>query len=684
MTVAHHPKIQAHHLSRKALVYVRQSTLHQVFAHGESTARQYGLAATAQDLGWPDALVEVIDDDLGQSGSSTTHRHGFQRLVADVALGQVGIVMGHEIPRLVGNRADFHQWLQVCRHYQTLIGVADALYALPELCDRLILGLKGTMSEAELFTMRARLQGGLRHKAARGELATKLPIGFVYTPAGQVTLDPDQYVQETIRVFFQTFRHVGSAIGVVKYFNRQGLRFPTRPIKGPHCGEVWWTALSSGLALRILHNPRYAGAFAYGRTRLMQSPSGGASYQKRKREAWHALVKQAHPGYISWEEFEANQERLQRNMTRHHQGPARQGAALLQGMVMCGTCGRNMSISYKGRAGGRIDPIYTCNRAKLDYSAPICTYIPGGEVDRLLSAVLLAQMTPLAMEAALAVQQEILKRAHEAEKLLHRQVERAQYEADLAKRRLMAVDPANRHVAQTLEDDWNDKLEHLQQAKQDYETRRATSRYVLDAHKQAEIRRLATDFPSIWAHPATSHHDKKRMARLLIEDVTLKRDGYTVTLFIRFKAGAILTRMVRLSRSGNKPTVIDPALIPRIDDLSEHHTAGEVATTLNAAGIIHPIRGVFDTNAVVYLLKRFALPSRYQRLRARGYWSQEEVAERFGVGVQTVQRWRKRGWIHAAYYNDQKEYLYEPFFEDLPPQYQTAAATPMAQSLQEG
>jgi len=683
MTVANHPKIHVHHLSRKALVYVRQSTLHQVFAHGESTARQYGLTTTIQDLGWPDALVEVIDDDLGQSGSSATHRHGFQRLVADVALGQVGIVMGLEISRLARNNADFQQLLQICGLNQTLIGDADAIYDLTQLNDRLVLGLKGTMSEAELFTMRARLQGGLRHKAARGELATKLPIGFVYAPAGKITLDPDQHVQEAIQLLFTTFRQVGSSIGVVRYFNQHGLTFPTRPMKGPHHGEVWWTALSSSLTLRILHNPRYAGAFAYGRTRLLHSPSGGASYQKRSREDWHALVKQAHPGDISWEAFEANQERLQRNVTRHPQGPARQGAALLQGIVMCGTCGRNMSTSYKRRARGRIDPIYTCNRAKLDYSAPICTSIPGGEVDRMISSLLLEQMTPLAMEAALSVQQEILKRAQEAEKLLHRQVERAQYEADLAKRRLMAVDPANRHVAQTLEDDWNDKLAHLHQAKQEYETRRANSRYVLDAQKQAEIRRLATDFPSIWSHPATANQDKKRMVRLLIEDVTLKRDGYSVSLFIRFKAGALLTRMVRLSRSGNKATVIDPALIAHIDALTEQHTAGEVAAKLNDAGMAHPTRGDFDTNAVVYLLKRFKLPSRYQRLRTRGYVTQEEIAEKFGVTIQTVQRWHKCGWIYAEYYNDQKEYLYEPFFEGLPQRYQDSAANPMAQSCKE-
>jgi hypothetical protein len=433
--------------------------------------------------------------------------------------------MGREISRLARNNADFQPLLQIGGLNQTLIGDAEAIYDLTQLNDRLGLGLKGTMSEAELCTMRARLQGGLRHKAARGELATKLPIGFVSAPAGQMTLDPDQHVQEAIQVLFKTFRQVGSSIGVVRYFTQHGLTFPTRPIKGPPHGEGWWTALSSSLTLRILHNPRYAGACAYGRTRLRQSPSGGASYQQRRREDWHALVKQAHPGYISWEEFEANQERLQRNRTRHPHGPARQGAALLQGIVMGGTCGRNMSTSYKRRARGRIDPIYTCNRAKLDYSAPICTSLPGGAVDRMLTSLLLEQMTPRAMEAALSVQQEMLQQAQEAAKLWHRQVERAQYAADLAKRRLMAVDPANRHVAQTLEDDWNDKLAHLHQAKQDDDTRRATSRDVLDAQKQAEIRRLATDLPRIWSHPATAHQDKKRMVRLLIEDVTLKRDG---------------------------------------------------------------------------------------------------------------------------------------------------------------
>jgi DNA invertase Pin-like site-specific DNA recombinase len=664
-------KIQAHHLSRKALVYIRQSTLHQVFAHRESTARQYGLTLTARDPGWPDHLVEVIDDDLGQSGGSAQYRHGFQRLVADVALGQVGIVMGLEISRLARNNADFQQLLQICGLNQTLIYDADAVYDLSHLNDRLVLGLKGTMSEAELFTMRARLQGGLLNKASRGERATKLPVGFVYAPTGKVILDPDQQVQETIHRFFQTFRKLGSSIGVVKYFNRHGIAFPTRPIKGPHRGQLRWSALSSGLSLRTLHNPRYAGAFAYGRTRVSTSPGGGRAYTKRPREAWHALVKAVHPGYISRDEFEANQEQLLRNLSRPYQpGAARQGNALIQGIVLCGKCGKNMATAYKSRAKSRVDPHYLCNHDKLNYGAPMCTFIPGAEVDRMISSVLLEQVTPMALEAAIAVQHEIVKRAQETDKLLRRQVERAEYEADLARRHLMAVEPENRLVARTFEDEWNEKLQQLEQAKAEYEQRRAKSQSVLDAQKQAEIRRIATDFPSLRAHPATSMQDKKRLLRLLIEDVTLTRRQDQVEMFIRFRAGAVRQSTVHLAGTGNKPTMIDPAIITQIDTLTEHHTAGEIAAKLNQAGVPHPNRGDFDTMAVVYLLKRFKLPSRYQRLRSKGYLTQEEIAQTLGVTVQTVKRWRKKGWIQAHYYNDLKEYLYESSCEGLPPRYQ--------------
>lgn len=666
MTTDTESKISDHHLKRNALIYVRQSTMKQVRENTESTARQYGLVDTAAALGWRKERISVIDDDLGKSASSAAHRNGFQKLVADVAMGQVGIVMGLEISRLARNNADFQQLLQLCGTNNTLIYDADALYDLMRLNDRLVLGFKGTMSDAELFTIRARLQGGALSKAARGELRTKLPIGFVYCEAGQVALDPDRQVQQAIELFFQMFGKLGSSIGVVKHFNRQRIKFPARPIKGPHKGELLWRSLSSGLALRILHNPRYAGAYSYGRTKLHKSPSGRIAYSRRDRDQWHALVKDAHPAYISWEAFEANEARLGANTIRHAPGSAREGRGLLQGIVLCGKCGKNLATTYKRKSSGDCTPIYLCNRDQLDYGKALCTTIPGVGIDAIVSAILLEKVTPMAVDAAISVQQEIIKRAQEADQLLRRQVERAQYDADLARRRLMSVAPENRLVAETLEHEWNEKLSLLEQARRDYDKKRNHHHGVLDSTKQGALSSLAADFADIWHHPATSYQDKKRMIRLLIEDVTLTRNGYQVDVSIRFKTGTVIQECFRVSSSGQKPTDISADIIQTIEHMASGHTAGEIATKLNEAGVIHPTRGTFDTNAVVYLVKRFNIPSLKQRLRASGYLSQQEVAERCGVATQTVQRWRRQGWIKARRYNDQPEYLYEPKFDALP------------------
>ena len=508
-------KIAEHHLQRKALIYVRQSTMKQVRENTASTARQYELVDTATALGWRQELIRVIDEDLGKSASSAAHRHGFQKLVAEVALGQVGIVMGLEISRLARNNADFQQLLQLCGTNNTLIYDADALYDLMCLNDRLVLGFKGTLSDVELFTLRARLQGGALSKAARGELRTKLPIGFVYTETGHVVLDPDRQVQETIRLFFQLFRKIGSSIGVVKYFNRQGIPFPTRPIKGPHKGELRWCPLVSGLALRILHNPRYAGAYAYGRTKLHKSPSGRIAYAKREQDQWHALVKDVHPAYISWEAFEANQIRLDANRIRQAPGSAREGGGLLQGIVLCGKCGKNLATTYKAKPSGACTPVYLCNREQLDYGHALCMRIPGAGIDALVTAILLEKVTPMAVQAAISVQQEIVQRAQEAAHLLRRQVERAQYDADLARRRLMAVDPENRFVAQTLEQEWNEKLRLLEQARHDYDAKCHHHHGVLERAKDGALGSLAVDFADLWHPPATRYQDKKRMIRLM-------------------------------------------------------------------------------------------------------------------------------------------------------------------------
>jgi DNA invertase Pin-like site-specific DNA recombinase len=666
MTTYNDSKVASHHLQRKALIYVRQSSMKQVMENTESTARQYALVDNALALGWPQERIAVIDDDLGKSASSAEHRDGFQKLVADVAMGQVGIVMGLEMSRLARNNADFQQLLHICGSNNTLIYDADAVYDLMHINDRLVLGLKGTLSEVELFTIRARLQGGALNKAARAELRTKLPIGFVYSPTGQVELDPDRQVRHTIRLFFDAFRRIGSSKGVVRHFNREGIKFPVQPMKGPDKGGLAWRPLSSGLALRILHNPRYAGAYAYGRTKLRKSTSGGVSYSKKERDQWHALVKDAHAAYISWDEFEAIEERLTANARRDFRGPVREGCALLQGIVICGHCGRNIATNYKQKSTGERTPIYLCNREQLDYGKAICTSIPGAGIDAIVTRVLLAQVTPVAVEAAISVQQEIVKRTGEKDRLMRLHVERAQYEADLARKRVMLVDPEHRLVAQTFEQEWNQKLSLLEQARRDYESRCKAYQCVLEPSKQEEIKHIVADFATIWSHPATTFQDRKRMIRLLVEDVTLKRDGYAVEVYIRFKTGAIIKQRFRVPNSGNKVTVIDSRIIQLIEKLSREHTTGEIAKKLNEEGMIHPTLGTFDTNAIIYLLRRFNIPTRYKRLRARGYLSQEELSAHCGVGTQTIQRWRRCGWIHAKRYNDQPEYLYEPKLNALP------------------
>ena len=346
-------KVTAEHVARTAYLYVRQSTLRQVKDNTESAQRQYALRQRAIALGWPVEQIVVIDTDQGQSGASAADREGFQRLVADVGLGKAGIVLGLEVSRLARNNADWHRLLEISALAGTLICDEDGLYDPADFNDRLLLGLKGTMSEAELHFIRARLQGGILSKARRGELPTPLPVGLIYDSAQKVVLDPDRAVQDALRHLFQTFARTGSARAVVYTFHRDGLLFPSRIRKGARNGELAWNELSHWRVLRTLHNPRYAGAFAYGRRRTRKAPNGTISSRELPREQWTALIHDAHPGYLSWEQFEHNQRQLASNAqalgTDRATGPAREGPALLQGLAICGRCGRRLSIRYHQR-----------------------------------------------------------------------------------------------------------------------------------------------------------------------------------------------------------------------------------------------------------------------------------------------------------------------------------------------
>jgi DNA invertase Pin-like site-specific DNA recombinase len=370
MTGVAHQKVNAGHLKRNAYLYVRQSTLRQVFENTESTKRQYGLRQHAVALGWPVERIIVIDSDLGQSGASAVDREGFQKLVTEVSLGKAGIVLGLEVSRLARNSTDWHRLLEICALTDTLILDEDGVYDPSHFNDRLLLGLKGTMSEAELHVLRARLQGGILNKARRGELQCPLPVGFVYNTSSEPVLDPDKQVQESIRFFFETFRRTASACGVVKTFRQKGLLFPRRLKKGPNKGDLVWAELPHSRTLHILHNPRYAGAFVYGRSRTRNNPNGGTSYTRLPREEW-MLLKNAHPGYISWEQYEENLRRLQENAqvngSDRRKSPPREGPALLQGLVVCGICGSRMTIRYHARQG-RLVPEYVCQRDGIEHA----------------------------------------------------------------------------------------------------------------------------------------------------------------------------------------------------------------------------------------------------------------------------------------------------------------------------
>jgi DNA invertase Pin-like site-specific DNA recombinase len=447
-----HPasKVTNSHLTRIAYLYVRQSTLRQVLTNTESATRQYALRQRAIALGWPDTQIVTIDTDQGHSAASTIDREGFQRLVAEVGMGKAGIVLGLEVSRLARNNADWHRLLEICALTDTLILDEDGLYHPGEFNDRLLLGLKGAMSEAALHFIRARLRGGQLSKARRGELKTALPVGLVHDAAGWVVLDPDSGVRDAVAHLFTVFHRTGSARAVVKEFTDAGLLFPARVRTGAHKGELVWMPLRHLRVLRTLHNPRYAGAFDYGRRRGGRGPSGKPTVITVPREQWFALIPDAHPGYLSFEQYEANQQSLLANAQAHgadrQRGPAREGPALLQGLVICGKCGQRMTVRYHIRRGLE-SPDYICARESIQDSTPRCQSIPGARVDAAVADLLLRTVTPLALDVALTVQTELETRAAQADALRRQHVERARHQADLARRRYLAVDPDNRLVA---------------------------------------------------------------------------------------------------------------------------------------------------------------------------------------------------------------------------------------------
>jgi DNA invertase Pin-like site-specific DNA recombinase len=655
-------KVTARHLARTAFLYVRQSSLRQVALNTESAERQYALRQRAVALGWPAERIVVIDTDQGQSGASAADREGFQRLVAEVGMGHAGIVLGLEVSRLARNNADWHRLLEICALAGTLILDEDGLYDPADFNDRLLLGLKGTMSEAELHFIRARLQGGILSKARRGELPVPLPVGLVYDPAGKVVLDPDQGVQHALRHLFETFARTGSARAVVKAFNDEGLLFPVRVRSGERKGELAWMPLRHWRVLRTLHNPRYAGAFVYGRQRARKGPDGKTTVTALPREQWTALIPDAHAGYLAFEQFEANLRTLAANAHAHGTeraaGPAREGPALLQGLVVCGRCGRRMTVRYHQRRGALV-PDYQCTGECIEGAAQRCLGVPGAGVDAAIGQLLLDTVTPLALEVALTVQAELEARADEADQLRRSHVERARGRAELARRRYLAVDPDNRLVADTLEADWNDSLRGLQAAQDNYERAGAAAKAALTEEHKARIRALAADFPALWSDPNTPQRERKRIARLLIEDVTLAKTDQ-IHLHVRFGGGQTRSLTIPTPPNAWQARQTDPDTLALLDRLLDDHTDAEVAAELNAAGRCSGEGKPFTPRIVLGLRRAHNLPSHRERLRAKGLLTIGETAGCLGVHPTTARAWHRAGLLTSHKANDKNERLFEP------------------------
>jgi DNA invertase Pin-like site-specific DNA recombinase len=634
-------KIRSAHLERLAIIYVRQSTLAQVYGHTESTARQYALADEATRLGWEASRIVVIDADLGVSGRTGAARAGFRELVGRVCVGEVGAIFGLEVSRLARSSADLQRLLELCSLSDTLIIDSDGTYDLAQFNDRLLLGLKGTMSEAELHLLAGRLHGAKRAAAERGALRFPLPVGYVYDDAGATVQDPDEEIQAAVRDLFAAFEATGSAYGVVGKFAER--RFPRRAYGGAWAGEIRWGRLTHGRVLSILANPAYAGAYVFGRyrARRMLTPEGTIRTKliRLPLPEWAVLIRDHHPGYLSWETYLANREHVAAHCPHHGARPPREGGGLCQGIVLCGACGRGMTTTYP--AG---KPAYDCSRARADHTTtPGCRSVLAAMVDEVVAQRLLQVVAPEEIALALAAADEVADRHARSRRALELGVERARYEAVRAERAFHHCDPEHRLVARSLEQRWEAKLKELAEAEREL---------ACDMRKgpmppREAIEALARDLPQLWAAPTTSAKDRKRLVRALIADVTLMSDpvGPRLRIGIRWRTGASEEVVASRWKSAVQSRRTSADVVALVARLAPERTDAEIADALNAEGRTTGAGRAFDVEAVRWL--RFTHRIRSRPLLARGELTVEQVASHLGVTASAVYYWVEHGQLAA-------------------------------------
>ncbi|MHB1640970.1 MAG: recombinase family protein [Candidatus Dormibacteria bacterium] len=648
-------KITPFHLQRQALVYVRQSTASQVENNQESTQRQYALAAKAVELGWTRDQVTVIDEDLGVSGSGSADRSGFARLTAEVALGHVGIVLGLEVSRLARNNADWYRLLDLCGVTDTLIGDADGLYHPASFNDRLVLGLKGTMSEAELHVLRARLNGGIRNKAERGELRRGLPVGLIWGDGdGEILLDPDEAVVNAIHSVFQRFAEFGSARKTWLWFLEQQLPFPSRRFPG---AETQWVIATYPAILQVLANPAYAGTYAYGRTKRERYVDDAGRLRRRSRhqsrEQWSVLIKDHHRGFIGWDTYLDIQTRLGTNTRlRAHEagGAVREGSALLQGLAVCGHCGRHLSVRYEG---SNSVPRYYCQAARIvNGNGRRCLSIGGTRIEKAVVQTFLATLTPVGMEAAVMAAERIETDFDTALNSWRLEVERTRYAAERAERRYRAVDPDNRLVARGLENQWEESLRALAKAQAALAEREQRRPRTLSPQERKLLTSLGSDLELVWTAPTTTDRDRKELLRLLLKEVLIQpsEDKATAHLAMSWQGGTITELDVDTAYRHQPAVKTDETTIDLLRRLAVHYTDDQIAGILNRQGRLSARGARFTAVSVAGLRYHRGIP-RYNppvlTSEASELLSIAKAADALGIAPSTLHRWLADGFIGA-------------------------------------
>ncbi|WP_197168041.1 recombinase family protein, partial [Neorhodopirellula pilleata] len=601
-------KITEAHLQKTAFVYLRQSSMGQVRNHRESTERQYALKDHAKNLGWPVTRIVVLDCDLGKSGTSTSDREDFKKLVADVSLGKAGAVLAIEASRLARSNADWHRLIEICGITGTLIIDEDGCYDPCDFNDGLLLGLKGTMAQAELHFIRARLQGNKLNKARKGELRFPLPVGYVFDDLGCIVKDADAQVRSMIALVFDYFQQCGSAYGVVQRFAREKLDFPKRSYGGTWAGKLHWGRLTDSRVTGILKNPSYAGVYAFGRYQSVKEILENGEVRSRigcmPEENWLVNLRDHHEGYITFEQYTQNLEQLSRNRTNAKEmilsGPAREGLALLQGLLICGCCGRRLTPRYRGNGG--IYPTYQCNwRKREGLSKSACMTVQCTHLDHAVERCVLDVLNNEQLQLAIQAYEMVMQRHEQIDSQWKMRLQRAEYEAELAQCRYEQVDPNNRLVASTLEQRWNDALIELQDV-QDQIDRLQQESLQFTSQQRDEVFALAQDLPKLWHNTTTAWKDKKRILQLLIRDITVtKPEPHVALLQVRWQGGVDESLRVELPRSACDRWRHDEALVDRVRELAKQLDDAQIAEQLNNEGLMTNKGNSFTVKSIKWI-----------------------------------------------------------------------------------